>query len=261
MVHYKFGNDQRWHGPGRIVGQENKVVLIRHGGHIISTSQTRVYKSPGQEQMAGGSQAGAEAGQTASQTRLPQTRLPPRPDSSSDSDSDSEPEDNSSHGRPARRDRARTPPPPLRSAADTAVGGDRRGEVADGRVETGSEQDSNETSPERIQSRPETEPRLSPTEPFQFRPDQLQDISPEENQLQDISPEESDINQTRDLNEMSDNAVTKSPTIKGKTLPKKGNCRGLPETFKDFQQLSQFHSYSNENIETGVLNYIFLCLN
>ena len=223
MVHYKFGNDQRWHGPGRIVGQENKVVLIRHGGHIISTSQTRVYKSPGQEQMAGGSQAGAEAGQTASQTRLPQTRLPPRPNSSSDSDSDSEPEDNSSHGRPARRDRARTPPPPLRSAADTAVGGDRRGEGADGRVETGSEQDSNETSPERIQSRPETEPRLSPTEPFQFRPDQLQDISPEENQLQDISPEESDINQTRDLNEMSDNAVTKSPTIKGKTLPKKGN--------------------------------------
>ena len=223
MVHYKFGNDQRWHGPGRIVGQENKVVLIRHGGHIISTSQTRVYKSPGQEQMASGSQANAEAEQTTSQTRLPQTRLPPSPDSSSGSDSDSDSEGSPVPGRPARQDGRILPHPQLRSAADTAAGAGRRGEEADGRVEAGSEQDSSETSPERAQARPETEPRLGPTEPFQFRPDQLQDISPEENQLQNISSEASDTSETIPKPSEMEASVPKSPTVRGKTLPKKGN--------------------------------------
>ena len=51
-VHYKFGKDARWHGPGKVIGQENKIIYIKHGGHIISTSQSRVYRpGPGHEQM------------------------------------------------------------------------------------------------------------------------------------------------------------------------------------------------------------------
>ena len=51
-VHYKFGKDARWHGPGKVIGQENKIIYIKHGGHIISTSQSRVYRpGPRQEQM------------------------------------------------------------------------------------------------------------------------------------------------------------------------------------------------------------------
>ena len=48
-VYYKFGVDPGWHGPGKIVGQDNKVVFIRHGGRIIVSSQSRLHKPVEQE--------------------------------------------------------------------------------------------------------------------------------------------------------------------------------------------------------------------
>ena len=46
-VFYKFGADPRWHGPGTIIGTDNKVIFLRHGGNIISTSQSRIMKVQG----------------------------------------------------------------------------------------------------------------------------------------------------------------------------------------------------------------------
>ena len=46
-VFYKFGTDPRWHGPGTIIGTDNKVIFLRHGGNIISTSQSRIMKAQG----------------------------------------------------------------------------------------------------------------------------------------------------------------------------------------------------------------------
>ena len=44
-VFYKFGIDPQWHGPGTIIGTDNKVIFLRHGGNVISTSQTRLMKA------------------------------------------------------------------------------------------------------------------------------------------------------------------------------------------------------------------------
>ena len=44
-VYYKFGTDPRWHGPGTIIGTDNKVIFLRHGGNVISTSQSRIVKA------------------------------------------------------------------------------------------------------------------------------------------------------------------------------------------------------------------------
>ena len=43
-VFYKQGTDPHWHGPGNVVAQDNKIVFIRHGSSIISTSPSRVQK-------------------------------------------------------------------------------------------------------------------------------------------------------------------------------------------------------------------------
>ena len=43
-AYYKFGTDTRWHGPGTIIGIDNKVIFLRHGGNMISTSQSRLLK-------------------------------------------------------------------------------------------------------------------------------------------------------------------------------------------------------------------------
>ena len=44
-VFYKFGTDGQWHGPGTVIGTDNKVIFIRHGGNVISTSQTRLMRA------------------------------------------------------------------------------------------------------------------------------------------------------------------------------------------------------------------------
>ena len=44
QVNYKFGKEPGWHGPGRIVAQDNKLVFIRHARNIIVSSLARVFK-------------------------------------------------------------------------------------------------------------------------------------------------------------------------------------------------------------------------
>ena len=44
-VYYKHGKENKWKGPGKIIGLDNKIILIRQGRFIISTSQSRVLKS------------------------------------------------------------------------------------------------------------------------------------------------------------------------------------------------------------------------
>ena len=45
-VFYRVGLDVDWHGPGKVVAQDGKVIFIRHGQRIISTSPSRVQKVP-----------------------------------------------------------------------------------------------------------------------------------------------------------------------------------------------------------------------
>ena len=42
-VFYRFGMDTEWHGT--VIGMDNKVIFIRHGGNVISTSQSRLIKA------------------------------------------------------------------------------------------------------------------------------------------------------------------------------------------------------------------------
>ena len=45
-VFYRVGLDIDWHGPGKVVAQDGKVIFIRHGQRIISTSPSRVQQVP-----------------------------------------------------------------------------------------------------------------------------------------------------------------------------------------------------------------------
>ena len=41
-VYFRMGNSSKWSGPGKIVAQDNKLIFIRHGRHLIVASQSRV---------------------------------------------------------------------------------------------------------------------------------------------------------------------------------------------------------------------------
>ena len=199
MVYYRFGKDPRWHGPGRIVGQENKVVLIRHGGHIISTSQTRVFRAPrvGEKQMApaGDSNGPERAG----------TDRAAAPLDTKQTDSDSEYSSDSDDETPATAAPAEEP----------AVNDNEEGEEGLDQDTNGSSPES-PLSPERSQAlsdqpsvtRPE--PRIEAgtgREIFQLRPDQLQTEKSGESPVQ--SPDNMD--KSGEL------------LLKKRDLPKKGN--------------------------------------
>ena len=159
VVYYRFGNDNRWHGPARTVGQENKVILIRHGGHIIATSQTRVFKAPSRGQMEENQHDNDPArSQVGGDTR----GTPPPPLSGSEaSDSDSDSEDD--WGAPAvaaaptapAAPPAAVPAPAAATAAQpvsqpsTAGGRQQRTEgETGGEIETGTRQDRSQTVPD-----------------------------------------------------------------------------------------------------------------
>ena len=196
-VYYRFGRDPRWHGPGKVVGQDNKVILIRHGGHVISTSQTRVFKSPTHpEQMAStsaDSQARAETGE-----RAESPTVPDRAETESDSDSDSDWGD-----APAPAAQPRLP----------------AGQAEGLREEEGSERaelEGNQNDPVQAEERPETSPEAGTgREVFQFRPDQLQ-----------TQPSEDNSEQGNEADNMEEELVIRKKSLpaKGKKiLPKKGN--------------------------------------
>ena len=115
-VFYKFGKDPWWHGPGNVVAQDNKVIFIRHGGSIISTSPSRVQKivQPEQEDIR----------VLNPQKKLPQNGRDVTPGDSSDddssssdssSDSDSEPED---EGQEEEQNNNQPEPPELVTSDD-----------------------------------------------------------------------------------------------------------------------------------------------
>ena len=45
-VFYKHGKNPYWQGPAKVIGQDGKVIIIRQGRFILSTSQTRLLKYP-----------------------------------------------------------------------------------------------------------------------------------------------------------------------------------------------------------------------
>ena len=42
---FKYGTDTKWHGPGRIVAIDNKMIYIKYGRVVIHTSEPRVTKT------------------------------------------------------------------------------------------------------------------------------------------------------------------------------------------------------------------------
>ena len=161
-VCYKFGKDSRWHGPGKVVGQENKIIYIKHGGHIISTSQSRVYRpSLGEErQMVQGAAPGQTA-QSGPVPRVPSTRHRRSSlVSSSDSDTSSE-EEEEEQDKEDEGSEDNEPGSPGRQPESPAQGGDPTGSTG----------------------RPDLES-------FQFRPDQVEDIANKEQS--ELSEEEMD---------------------------------------------------------------------
>lgn len=57
-VYYKRDGNNKWKGPGSIIGQDGKIVLIRHGGVLVRASINRVIKA-GEEFEADSSKSGS----------------------------------------------------------------------------------------------------------------------------------------------------------------------------------------------------------
>ena len=45
-LYYKRNNDQRWHGPGTVIGKDGKLVLVRHGGVYVRVHLCRLTRLP-----------------------------------------------------------------------------------------------------------------------------------------------------------------------------------------------------------------------
>ena len=35
LVYYKRKDSEKWKGPGKVIGKENKQLLVKHGGYYI----------------------------------------------------------------------------------------------------------------------------------------------------------------------------------------------------------------------------------
>ena len=49
-VFYKRNDSDEWHGPGVVVGIDNKVVLVRHGGEMIRVHVVRLVRAPSESE-------------------------------------------------------------------------------------------------------------------------------------------------------------------------------------------------------------------
>ena len=43
-VSFKRQDSKRWHGPGTVIGQEGKQIIVRNGGAIVSVHTSRITK-------------------------------------------------------------------------------------------------------------------------------------------------------------------------------------------------------------------------
>eukprot|EP00794_Sanderia_malayensis_P012459 gene12459-13747_t len=41
-VYYKRNNNERWHGPGTVIGQDHKQILVKHGNDLVRVHSSRV---------------------------------------------------------------------------------------------------------------------------------------------------------------------------------------------------------------------------
>ena len=153
-VCYKFGKDSRWHGPGKVIGQENKIIYIKHGGHIISTSQSRVYRHRGERQMVQ-ARAPGQPVQSGPVPRVPTPRHRRNSLSSSSESSSSDSDTSSEEEEEEERDKE-----------------DERSEDAE-TSSPGGQAESLDQSTESPDSQHES-PGRPDLEPFRFRPDQVE---------------------------------------------------------------------------------------
>ena len=230
MLCYRFGTDPRWFGPGRVIGQENKVIYIKHGGHIISTSQSRVYRPGNIRQMV------PQSHTPQSQAAQRQPKFPTGRDadsSSSDSSSDSEPQSEEEEAEEEERSEGRQAsqaPASLNSTNESE--GDQRveGEGRDDAVPIQIEPDSPAEGFKNL-ARPDIEP-------FQLRPDQVPEPEQETQQGKEMEKEKESVEKTAEEvglieseeEEEIDSAEieklrkkTKKVLKKKDELPKKGN--------------------------------------
>ena len=189
-VYYKFGMDPNWHGPGKIVGQDNKVVFIRHGGRVIVSSQSRLYKPKEQVYREVTSPAAASAPTiTASQGDKTSSDNSSSDDQRSSDSSDTEPD---SEGEASQRVE-----PPQATEENQQLGRDK--DNSDGR-----------DSPERNRD----------IERFGFRPDQIQAAN-EAEEKEESEDEESGDEMKKDKEERVKRRVRRNLTkVK---WPQKGN--------------------------------------
>ena len=186
-VWYKFGADPGWHGPGKVIGQDNKIVFIRHGGHIISVSQNRIHKPGPGEQMVPGQtvpRQPAVAPPAPASHRAPASPPPPPMETSSDSDSSSDEAPSSSESEDSDADEdigaasgtPQTGNSPARvngseqaGPASPASPGDRQSPARD----TEDRQEPDENGLEPVSTPPQAGPSRE-IERFQFREDQVE---------------------------------------------------------------------------------------
>ena len=53
-VYYKRNDSDEWHGPGIVIGIDNKVVIVRHGGEIVRVHTARLVQAPSEGEEAHG---------------------------------------------------------------------------------------------------------------------------------------------------------------------------------------------------------------
>ena len=191
-VYYKFGNDENWHGPARVLAQENKIVFLRHGGHIVSLAQSRIFRPvPGQMVPVS-----PDSGETQPAPGQPDTHTapssPPPMETSSDSDSsslgprssddssdsDADVDSNVDWEEMSRRVMAERSPArgaPLTQSGGTGQGSGEAGEAVEA-AQDSPDQASRPASDRNSLDHVSTEAQAGarPTEPFRFRPDQIE---------------------------------------------------------------------------------------
>ena len=223
IVWYKFGTDPGWHGPGKVIGQDNKIVFVRHGGHIISVSQNRIYKpAPGEPTSPGQAAAGqpAQAPVAPASHRAPASPPPPPSETSSDSSSDegrSSSESDADSGPDSDDDWMEDSPERVNGSqsepASPASPGDRQSPATEAE---------DRREPDRNGPETDTTPPQAGTsreiEKFQFREDQV---------------EAAEKAGEKEKEEIRRKKCDKVQSDKAKVMPKKGNWILYKEKDKD----------------------------
>ena len=102
-VYYRMGEDPDWQGPGRVLGQDGKLIFIRHGRNYIVASPSRVQKvtpeyeytqvvNPNEPKISNSQPKISDKPRLAKIPANSTQQTPPKPPPSTESDSDSDDE-------------------------------------------------------------------------------------------------------------------------------------------------------------------------